>query len=201
MRLPSGALWPIPVTLDVSEAFAAALGPGETIALRDGEGVPVAVMEVGETWRPEKVEEARAVYGTVDDAHPGVSHLLRRTHPVYASGRVFGLGPAPHYDHRALRHTALARMAFRPTECIASGYSALGAPRLRARSSGLEPGRCRRAYARTELHGTAGAESPDKSSWRPEVTARPSAHRTTDSTNGAGTIIPVRTGCLPVRLT
>ena len=108
MRLPSGALWPIPVTLDVSEAFAAALGPGETIALRDGEGVPVAVMEVGETWRPEKVEEARAVYGTVDDAHPGVSYLLHRTHPVYASGRVFGLGPVPHYDHRALRHSPAA---------------------------------------------------------------------------------------------
>ena len=108
MRLPSGALWPIPVTLDVSEAFAAALGPGETIALRDGEGVPVAVMEVGETWRPNKVEEARAVYGTIDDAHPGVSYLLRRTHPVYASGRVFGLGPVPHYDHRALRHCPAA---------------------------------------------------------------------------------------------
>ena len=68
MRLPSGALWPIPVTLDVSEAFAAALGPGETIALRDGEGVPVAVMEVGETWRPDKDEEARAVYGTCQGA-------------------------------------------------------------------------------------------------------------------------------------
>ena len=108
MRLPSGALWPIPVTLDVSEAFAAALGPGETIALRDGEGVPVAVMEVGETWRPGKVEEARAVYGTVDDAHPGVSYLLHRTHPVHASGRVFGLGPVPHYDHRALRHCPAA---------------------------------------------------------------------------------------------
>ena len=108
MRLPSGALWPIPVTLDVSEAFAAALGRGETIALRDGEGVPVAVMEVGETWRPGKVEEARAVYGTVDDAHPGVSYLLHRTHPVYASGRVFGLDPVPHYDHRALRHSPAA---------------------------------------------------------------------------------------------
>ena len=103
MRLPSGVLWPIPVTLDVSEDFSASLEPGETIALRDGEGLLAAVMEVGETWRPEKEEEARAIYGTADDAHPGVFHLLRRTHPVYLSGRVFGLDPILHYDHRALR--------------------------------------------------------------------------------------------------
>ena len=105
MRLPSGVLWPVPVTLDVSEDFAASLELGETIALRDGEGLLAALMEVGETWRPEKDEEARAVYGTADDAHPGVSRLLHRTHPVYVSGRVFGLEPILHYDHRALRNS------------------------------------------------------------------------------------------------
>ena len=105
MRLPSGVLWPIPVTLDVSEDFAASLEPGETIALRDGEGLLAAIMEVGETWRPEKDEEARAVYGTTDDAHPGVSRLLRRTLPVYVSGRVFGPEPILHYDHQALRNS------------------------------------------------------------------------------------------------
>ena len=105
MRLTSGVLWPIPVTLDVSEDFAASLEPGETIALRDGEGLLAAVMEVGETWRPEKDEEARAVYATTDDTHPGVSRLLHRTHPVYVGGRVFGLEPILHYDHRALRNS------------------------------------------------------------------------------------------------
>ena len=114
MRLPSGVLWPVPVTLDVSEDFAAGLEPGETIALRDGEGILASLVEVGETWRPEKDEEARAVYGTADDAHPGVSRLLRRTHPVYVSGRVFGLEPILHYDHRALRNSpAELRECFR----------------------------------------------------------------------------------------
>ena len=56
MRLPSGVLWPVPVMLDVSEDFAATLEPGETIALRDGEGLLASLMEVGETWRPEKDE-------------------------------------------------------------------------------------------------------------------------------------------------
>ena len=105
MRLPSGVLWPIPVTLDVSEAFADGLEPGETIALRDAEGLLAANLEVGEIWRPEKTEEARAVYGTTDDTHPGVSHLLHRTHPVYVGGRISGVEPILHYDHRALRDT------------------------------------------------------------------------------------------------
>ena len=105
MRLAGGALWPIPVTLDVSEAFAEGLEPGETIVLRDGEGLPVALLDVGEVWRPEKTEEARAVYGTADAAHPGVFHLLHRTHPVCVSGRVSEFEPVLHYDHRALRHT------------------------------------------------------------------------------------------------
>ena len=105
MRLPSGVLWPIPVTLDVSEAFADGLEPGETIALRDAEGLLAANLEVGEIWRPEKTEEARAVYGTTDDTHPGVSHLLHRAHPVYVGGRVSGVEPILHYDHRALRDT------------------------------------------------------------------------------------------------
>ena len=105
MRLPSGVLWPIPITLDVSEAFAARLEPGETVALRDAEGLLAANLEVGAIWHPEKTEEARAVYGTTDDTHPGVSHLLHRTHPVYVSGRVSGVEPILHYDHRALRDT------------------------------------------------------------------------------------------------
>ena len=105
MRLPSGVLWPIPVTLDVSEAFADGLEPGETITLRDAEGLLAANLEVGEIWRPEKTEEARAVYGTTDDTHPGVSHLLHRTHPVCVGGRVSGVEPILHYDHRALRDT------------------------------------------------------------------------------------------------
>ena len=103
MRLPGGLLWPIPVTLDVTEAFAARLDRGATIALHDPEGLLVAMLEVRDVWRPEKTEEARAVYGSDDDSHPGVAHLLHRTHPVYVGGRVRGVEPPLHYDHRALR--------------------------------------------------------------------------------------------------
>src|SRR5579863_9494440 len=45
MRLTSGVLWPIPITLDVKEEFAKTLKPGSSqVALRDGEGVMLAVL-------------------------------------------------------------------------------------------------------------------------------------------------------------
>ncbi|MCB1756875.1 MAG: adenylyltransferase, partial [Gammaproteobacteria bacterium] len=46
MRLADGTLWPMPTTLDVSEKFAEGLSEGSKIALRDQEGVLIAVMEV-----------------------------------------------------------------------------------------------------------------------------------------------------------
>ncbi len=39
MRLTSGVLWPMPITLDVTPAFAEKLEEGDAVALRDGEGV------------------------------------------------------------------------------------------------------------------------------------------------------------------
>ena len=42
MRLSTGELWPMPITLDVSEDFAASIELGQDIALRDQEGVILA---------------------------------------------------------------------------------------------------------------------------------------------------------------
>ena len=48
MRLADGTLWPMPITLDVTEDFAKKLTPGSSkIALRDPEGVMLAVLSVG----------------------------------------------------------------------------------------------------------------------------------------------------------
>ncbi len=60
MRLADGTLWPIPVTLDVSEEFAEGLAPGTTVALRDAEGVMLAALHVSDVWRPDVEAEAAA---------------------------------------------------------------------------------------------------------------------------------------------
>src|SRR6478752_1680236 len=72
MRLASGILWPIPITLDVSENFAKSLTPGRSkIALRDSEGVMLALLHVEELWKPDRREEANTVFNTNSPTHPG----------------------------------------------------------------------------------------------------------------------------------
>ena len=105
LRLADGTLWPIPVTLDVSEAFAATLIPGSEVALRDSQGVPLAILEVQDIYHPDLEHEARQVYGSTDRAHPAVADLLERTQPVYLGGRVHGIQPPAHYDFDELRDT------------------------------------------------------------------------------------------------
>ena len=105
MRLADGTLWPIPITLDVPEDLAASLSPGSKLALRDPEGVMLAVVDVEDVWRPDRDAEAAAVFGTGNPEHPGVAHLLDRTHPFYVGGRVTAVQPVTHYDYRQIRHT------------------------------------------------------------------------------------------------
>ncbi len=104
-RLASGVLWPIPVTLDVSDAVAEGLAAGTTLALRDPEGEMLAALHVEETWRPDRAAEARAVYGTTDLTHPGVAHLFSKTHATCVAGRLEGLRLPTHHDFRQLRLT------------------------------------------------------------------------------------------------
>jgi len=103
MRLDDGKLWPIPVTLDVTEEFAKPLSPGAMVGLRDPEGVLLAALHVDDVWQPDRAAEAGAVYGTTNCEHPGVEYFLKRTHPWYVGGRLEGIQLPSHYDFRMLR--------------------------------------------------------------------------------------------------
>ena len=105
MRLTSGALWPIPITLDISDALAETLTLGAQAVLRDQEGVPLAVIDVEEIYRPDKHREAEMVYGADDEAHPAVRYLHHQTGPVYLGGAVTGIDEPVHYDYRQHRYT------------------------------------------------------------------------------------------------
>jgi len=105
MRQASGKLWPIPITLDVSAEFAKNLQPGATLALRDPEGVMLAVLHVDDVWQPDRQAEAEMVFRTTSLAHPGAAFLLRGSHPWYVGGRLEGVQRPAHYDFRSLRLT------------------------------------------------------------------------------------------------
>src|ERR1051326_8823842 len=92
MHLTNGTLWPMPITLDVTEAFAKTLQPGSTrVALRDPEGVMIAILQVEDVWQPDRQAEAKSVFKTASVAHPGVAYLMNRSNPCYVGGRLEGL--------------------------------------------------------------------------------------------------------------
>lgn len=105
MRLANGTLWPIPVTLDVTKEFAEKVSRGSQIALRDAEGVMLAVLHVEDVWEADRKSEAERVFGTTSVEHPAVNYLLNQSKPVYLGGRVECLQLPIHYDYKALRHT------------------------------------------------------------------------------------------------
>ncbi|MGR3579648.1 MAG: bifunctional sulfate adenylyltransferase/adenylylsulfate kinase [Sagittula sp.] len=105
MRLADGQLWPMPITLDVSEDFAAKIEEGQDIALRDQEGVILATMTVTDKYIPNKAKEAEKVFGADDLAHPAVNYLHNSAGKVYLGGPVTGIQQPVHYDFRARRDT------------------------------------------------------------------------------------------------
>ncbi len=105
MHLANGKLWPMPITLDVSQDFADQVELGQDIALRDQEGVILAIMSVTDKFTPNKSREAEKVFGADDVAHPAVNYLHNVAGPVYLGGPITGIQAPMHYDFRARRDT------------------------------------------------------------------------------------------------
>ncbi len=88
MRLTDGTLWPIPITLAVRDTKAADLGLGTEVALV----APVTTEIVGsllveEKYKYDRQLEAREVFRTEDEEHPGVASLYKQG-DVYLAGPV-----------------------------------------------------------------------------------------------------------------
>jgi sulfate adenylyltransferase len=105
MRLASGQLWPMPVTLDVGEDFARSLKPGARVALRDPEGVMLAALHVEEVWQPDRKAEAKTVLASTSGAHPGADYVVNKAGSWYVGGRLEGMQLPSHHDFRPLRLT------------------------------------------------------------------------------------------------
>ena len=105
MRLADGTLWPIPVTLDITQADVDRIYGHENVVLRDETGIMLAVLECGHLWQPDKVEEAESVFGCMSKEHPAVDYLMNRAGRFYLGGKLEGLGLPAHYDFLKLRHT------------------------------------------------------------------------------------------------
>jgi sulfate adenylyltransferase len=82
MRLVSGLPWALPVCLAVDDAPS-----GDRVALTDGDGTPLAILDVEDVYDYDRDHEAQQAFRTTDEAHPGVARLYGQK-PRYLSGRV-----------------------------------------------------------------------------------------------------------------
>jgi len=104
MRLPEGALWPLPVCLDASREFAEGIACGDHVALRDPEGFMLAVMRVTDMFEPDRARDAERIFGNRPSvAHEGATHYMRHMGPVFLGGTVEGVHLPQHYDFPGLR--------------------------------------------------------------------------------------------------
>lgn len=108
MRLADGALWPMPVTLDVSEEQVAALklASGSRVVLRDPrDDNALAILTVSDLYKPDKTAEAKLVFGSDDQAHPAIAYLAKSVKDIYVGGNVQCVSRPQYYDYVALRFT------------------------------------------------------------------------------------------------
>ena len=97
MHMADGTLWPIPITVSVTKEEADTFGIGTEVALLDDEsGELMGSMTVTEKYGYDKKHEAKNVFRTEDEAHPGVAKVYAQKEMMLAGPvKVFSEGPYP----------------------------------------------------------------------------------------------------------
>ncbi|WP_056009693.1 bifunctional sulfate adenylyltransferase/adenylylsulfate kinase [Dethiosulfatarculus sandiegensis] len=113
MRLGSGAIFPLPVTLEVSADLASRLACQDKLALRDPEGFLLALLTVEEVWQPDFVKEAELIWelGNPEENPLAKAYCQKQGH-YRVSGPVQKVSVPVHHDFSYLRATPSAMKAF-----------------------------------------------------------------------------------------
>ncbi|WP_010279737.1 sulfate adenylyltransferase [Paenibacillus senegalensis] len=91
MRLKDGTVWSIPITLALEDSLFGSLSVGSRIALvGESDQVIYAVMDIESLYKADQKHEARKVYKTDSEEHPGVAKLYQRP-ANYAGGPIYVL--------------------------------------------------------------------------------------------------------------
>ena len=100
MRLSSGVIFPIPVTLPINSSLG--ISSGEEIALRNAKNDLLAIMTVDEIYEWNKEEVSQKVFGTTDLKHPLVAEM-HQWGELNISGDIKVIELPVHHDFQELR--------------------------------------------------------------------------------------------------
>jgi ATP sulfurylase len=87
MRLKNGAVWSLPIVLDVTKANAERLQGGDRVLLIDENNNTFGMLELESKYPLDKVYYAEKLYGTQDTNHPGV-HMVSQMNDILLSGKI-----------------------------------------------------------------------------------------------------------------
>lgn len=104
MRLTSGYIFPLPITLPIDEDDRARINIGQDIALRSPQNELLAIMMLEEIYEWDLEEVALKAFGTLDLRHPLVSEMYRWG-KYNISGPLQVLQLPNHFDFKDIRLT------------------------------------------------------------------------------------------------
>ncbi|KAH9953542.1 ATP-sulfurylase [Russula dissimulans] len=110
LRLADGTLFPMAMTLDVSQhdIDRLSLVKDKRVALRDprdDQTFAILTSWSRKFYKPDCVKEAVKVFGADDPAHPSVAYLRIRVKEFYVAGKISAIQPPVYFDHVPLRYT------------------------------------------------------------------------------------------------
>lgn len=75
LRLPNGAIFPLPVLLDIDNDALKMININRTVNLSFN-GEIVGAIDVDDVFTCDRIYASQKIFGTADSSHPGVSHFL-----------------------------------------------------------------------------------------------------------------------------
>ncbi|MCK4667402.1 sulfate adenylyltransferase [Candidatus Dependentiae bacterium] len=102
IRLENGTIWSIPIVLSCSKNFSDSIKVGEQIALCSEDDTIYGILEVEDIYTVDKKFEARNVYLTEEEAHPGVKNVYERKE-MLLGGEIQLLNRVQHPDFKDYR--------------------------------------------------------------------------------------------------
>ncbi len=96
-RLSDGTVWSVPICLDVDKDFANTLKVSQQLALYSEDNEFLGIIEIEDKYEYDKVKEAKEVYKTIDEKHPGVKETLSKKE-VYIAGKIYAVNLPKYKD-------------------------------------------------------------------------------------------------------
>jgi ATP sulfurylase len=110
-RLPGGAVWTLPILLQVNSENPGGFAPGDRVALTDERGIVHALLDISEIYRYDLEDLAARMYATTSRDHPGVARLMERDN-CFLSGDVTLVKPLESPIRHLLLTPAQTRFIF-----------------------------------------------------------------------------------------